>query len=700
MKLFSSFKLISTFSLAVFLFLFISIISIPTSIIHASSSSTINARVNVFVLCPFKNNINSSSAVYIIPQPIDLIYSAETLQNCIVNLTGNIIIANNTNTMVYKKGIFFNNLNNIVQFKNLVLNSSGFKSGLYTALMQTNSSGLQNSSTTSFIVLTPANIIISNIEVSPQETARYSSITLIETVKNNGALSSSNMIALIKVTGPSSFSTIDTYAIPPLAGGASENISLALKGLTQYQGKYILNENISYYSSSYYNGRNYTYGPYISNNANTIYSVYIPYYQSSSGASGVSPIQEYPPPTPTIPTVSGYSILNFLTYPFMLALPAGSGIIKQIGLANPTNSTIVVNIRANQTKNVSVDLSSNIVIIPPHKSIYINALFNVSSNTAGELINIPLNFSISSNNKTYYSNGYTMLSVTAPTHLVNFTSGGDIVNSSKYYISINLNNPTNKTLKNITVSYPIPAIALNKTTNITLSGGVHIVNSSNNNYLLEWYVPELQPNSRSVLSGEISNISNFQYLGSIQPSIYVASQSAPLVKLLGVVAPPIYVNSSAFITATLLYSGVGRNNITLSLTGPIGINISQPITINAYPNEIIKERFNISPIGVAGTRYFVLHIRGSGINANYTIPLIVTNFYSSVQPTNAQIFSFIIFPIAYIIIFSIIIILLAYYSIKFSRKARYKPKRLNELKNIKESIEASQKPKSNKRKGE
>ncbi|MGC8648859.1 MAG: hypothetical protein ACP5UN_01400 [Candidatus Micrarchaeia archaeon] len=648
--------------------------------------STVAAKVNV--ACPFKNIINSKSYIYIIPQSINLSYSAVALENCSTNLIGNIIIENTTN-IVYQKAIKFNNVNLTKQSNILTINSDNFNVALYSAIIETNSSAASNSSRTSFIVFAPANIIIKDVEVSPAIIGRYSNLVLIETIVNNGPLASSNMLATIKITGPSGFSETIMQPIQSLASGSSEALSLVMHGLTNFKGNYNLTENISYYSNYYYNNTNYFYGPYISNNANTTYSVYIPYYQSTSSISGLPPSQQYPPPTPTIPKVSGTSLLNFLIYPFMINLPSGSSVLKQIGLNNPTNNNITVNIRAAQIQNISIGFSSNVVIIPPHKSIYINTLFSSEANTMQELINIPLNFTINSNNKTYYSNAYTTLSIAPQNNKINFISTGDLVNSSNFYISIDLNNPTNKTIKNITISYPLPTAALSKNTSITLSGGTHLINISNNSYVLSWYVPALQPNSKSLISGEILNISNAQYLDLVQPSFYTISQNKSMVNLLGVYAPTIYVNSSAKAIVTLLYTGAFKNNITLTLTGPLGINISHPATISVYPNEVIKKEFYISPIETAGIRNFILHISGAGISQNYTIPLIIMNYPTPTTETTEELINMLAFPIAFIIIFSAIILGVAHYSIKKAKEARYNAKRLNELKNIKNLIENS-----------
>jgi hypothetical protein len=664
--------------------MFILLVISLSAFIYTSSTGTITAEVNV--ACPFKNIISSWKYIYIIPESINLSYSAVALEKCTTNLIENIIIKNTTN-IVYQKAINFNNVNLTEQSNILIINSNNFNPGLYSAIIETNSLAASNSSRTSFITLTPANVTIKNIEVTPTIIGRYSNLVLVEMVVNSGALASSNMIATIKITGPNGFSDTIIKQIQPLAAGGSENLSLVMQGLTNYKGDYNLAENISYYSNYYYNNTNYTYGPYISNNANTTYSVYIPYYQSISGVSGLPPSQQYPPPLPTIPKVSGVGLLNFLIYPFMINLPADSSVIKQIGLNNPTNNNITVSIKAAQVQNVSISFSSNVIIIPPHKSIYINTLFSSETNTMQGVINIPLNFTINSNNKTYYSNAYTMLSIVPQNNKINFISTGDIVNSSNFYISIDLNNPTNKTLKNITVSYPLPISALNKNTNITLSGGTHIINISNNNYILKWYIPSLQPNSRSLLSGEILNVSNAQYLDLIQPSFYIISQNKSIIKLLSASAPSIYVNSSAQVVVTLLYTGASKNNITLTLTGPLGITISPPVTINVYPNEVIKKEFDISPIETAGIIDFILHTSGTGISQNYTIPLIIMNYPTPIIETPNELVNTLVFPITFIVIFSAIILWLTHYSIKKAKRARYNPKRLKELENIKNIIE-------------
>ena len=77
--------------------------------------------------------------------------------------------------------------------------------GTYLAQLYFSTSNYQNSGSTSFYILPPADLLLTNLTVAPINVTQGSGISLVQDVSNIGGLSSTNTTLNMDISGPNNF---------------------------------------------------------------------------------------------------------------------------------------------------------------------------------------------------------------------------------------------------------------------------------------------------------------------------------------------------------------------------------------------------------------------------------------------------------------------------------------------------------------
>ena len=97
-----------------------------------------------------------------------------------------------------------------------------------------------------------------------------------------------------------------------------------------------------------------------------------------------------------------------------------------------------------------------------------------------------------------------------------------------------------------------------------------------------------------------------------------------LIRIVNFSLPSLYTNSTAKVSADVLYTGTGPQTVSFYLTAPPGITVSNASQYtDALPNMLISKSFYITTNKNTGTVILTLYIDTKGSNLTYSLPLIV-----------------------------------------------------------------------------
>ncbi len=598
---------------------------ITMTLANAANSSQKIITGSVTVPCPFHLSIAPSSPVYVAPTQIKLDYSAYSLMNCTTYLAqGNVIVTNSISGYVYNStrlslvGIDTVPQNGVVAFP-----SNAQMAGTDNGLISLASSTDHNTSSTQFLVVTPANLTMSRFSASPNPAQPGAAMTFTSNIVNNGGLTASNVVVHIRITGPNSFSYMAASPVLSLSPGQYEIATIMLTGVSGAPGTYTALENASFNSSYIFNSVTYTSPNLYSNNFTIQYSVRQkspPPPPPSSG--GVPPGVTPPPPA----SVGGVSLAQF---PIYMNLFPGNVSLQYIGVANNRSYSQWVNFSpVQQPAFDSIVLSSNSILVAPFSTSYVTMATTISRDAAPGSYLESLNMTVSapgqsSNTMLFYKVNVQQVP-TAPA----LKSTVVLLNNSRNaLISYTAINPTNSTYTNLLVTTAIPAIALSSTGTIEQIGSIPRSILLNSTYYLEWEINEMAPHSsESSISAYIQNVSRTSYV--ISPVTSFAQAPAPplqsIFRLLVLNATPVTVNGTSLIKIEALYTGSSPTNITFNLAPPKEIIVNRTFaSLRVQPNQQFGEYFSAGPISTAGTRFLTLYVNVSQQTLTYSIPIVV-----------------------------------------------------------------------------
>lgn len=589
--------------------IFLSLILFFTIISLSFSSNIISADVKV--ICPF--NISAQTLpLYIYGSNIVVNYSISSLDRCSVgNVYGYITIYNhiNQNTQ-YKRNISIPNIGSSYN-SILTINSSNISSGYNNVYLYFNNSNTYNSTTRSFLLDAPANIIIKNISfISSPELG--SQLNFNVSLMNVGDLSSNSIIMNVSISGP--YNSIQRYIKPKIAPNESESITFFEPASASYKnGTYTLNISIEYNTSGY------------SNIKNTIKNKLISYTILQNGVQSHGSTNKIvqnlssgliiPTPALIIPTV-----------PLYISVLHGAQSISDISFANPLNYSEILNLSVPSNFNKIIKLSSNNLYLGNGQSVYVQMC--VSSNVSVGTYIIPFNIS------THVQNGpissrYEFITLYIYNKSINSPSIStqiQVNNNTKNFSSIiYVNAPENTTLNNITLLTKLPLSITNNLSEINAYGAPNKITESNGFYDISWNISSIQKGQNVILYYNVKNSKNQYAIQQFQNTFtqLTKSNNTNNLKIIKINIPTFYANSSSYINITSIYTGANIMNATFILSSYSNEYITNPIqSVELYPNKVFNNVFHIVNNNTIGTILFNLFVKNGNQESNYSIPVV------------------------------------------------------------------------------
>ncbi len=589
--------------------IFLSLILFFTITSLSFSSNIISADVKV--ICPF--NISAQMLpLYIYGSNVVVNYSISSLDSCSVgNVYGYITIYNHTNQNTqYKRNISIPNIGSSYN-SILTINSSNISSGYNNVYLYFNNSNTYNSTTRSFLLDAPANIVIKNISfISSPELG--SQLNFNVSLMNVGDLSSNSIIMNVSISGP--YNSIQRYIEPKIAPNESESITLFEPASASYKnGTYTLNISIEYNTSGY------------SNIKNTIKNKLIQYTILQNGAQSHGSTNKIvqnlssglitPTPALIIPTV-----------PLYISVLHGAQSISDISFANPLNYSEILNLSVPSNFNKIIKLSSNNLYLGNGQSVYVQ--MRVSSNVSVGTYIIPLNIS------THVQNGpissrYEFITLYIYNKSINSPSIStqiQVNNNTKNFSSIiYVNAPENTTLNNITLLTKLPLSITNNLSEINAYGAPNKINESNGFYDISWNIGSIQKGQNVILYYNVKNPKNQYAIQQFQNTFtqLTKSNNTNNLKIIKINIPTVYANSSSYINITSIYTGANIMNATFILSSYSNEYITNPIqSVELYPNKVFNNVFHIVNNNTIGTILFNLFVKSGNQESNYSIPVV------------------------------------------------------------------------------
>lgn len=648
-----------------------------------ASTSQQSITGTLTVPCVFSVNTISANAIYIQPQNVVISYTLNALVSCTTSLSGNIQVYNSINNIVfYTQSLTATNQGQNPTTNTLTINSLIFTPGSYNAKVYFSGGGVSNFSTAQFQVVTNANIVVSNLVISPNPATAGSILSVTQNTLNDGGAASSNTVIHLTVTGPNGFSSGLTQSIASLASGQSETTYISAPSFTPSPGIYTMIANVSYDTS--------TGALAYSNNVIVTYTVTPS--TSTGGGSGTSGgiVQGNLP----IPTTSIAQVL-FPVMPLFTTVIQGNTTLSQLGVTNNGTSYVWVNFTPQQLPFGYLSVSSSSLYIPPRQTTYIEISFKSGSRDPIGTYILPINVSVAvpgskpALGSTYLALRIRNITESSPIPL----RSTSLQNKSKDIFSqVQVYNPSNITIFDAIISTILPKIIAPDISKFLLSGAVNNITVTNGEYVLTWRIPVLQPHASTFLYYSVRNVSNPQVFIEPITTLTVPSAAQAPLRVFDMKIPTFYVNQPNQISITTLYIGSNVTNVTFDLSAPSSVSVLNPYqAYEAYPNGVISPKFNISGIPNPGTYLLQLSITGIK-NQSFTIPIIVLGQQPPPQviQQNTGIPSIYLYGALALIVLAVIVILIRRRGGIGINRVEYRPDRAQKLIRIREQMKRSE----------
>ncbi len=566
----------------------------------SSSSSTTIAPPS----CGIGLNISSGSPYYVEPQKIAIFYTTKKLGSCnIVSAQGTLTLSGATTGVVYSSTVInFTNVQSNPITSVIYLNSSGAENGGNLAVFVINSGSISNITSTNFYVLQPANITIANIQAIPNLTQVGEPISIRSNIFNNALYDAKNATVNIKIIAPNS----TVYRLKQYVGRipAFQNATFVLNpgisGVPESIGKYIVLENISYYS--------------IFSTANAVYSSSVLYSNTSTvtytshinNNAGYTPSLGYP----SEPASVGSALIS--AFPYYTDLLSGKTYsnLDDFIITDSGNFPIIVNLTVPSLPFGNLTLSSKSLTILPSQNATVQMIFKPNSGAIGTYV-IPINITSASLSNFTRSQLYTIVNLDNKSTSLQVLGDISLFNGNKNAnVTIDISNPTNVTNYDTALSTKLGTSVSTSKNSITLYGTGANLSISNNTYYMHWLIGQLNANATSEVVYRINNLSQTKSI--LLPSTLLTSTTQAnftSLIILSIKKPTVvYPNTTTNITISAIY--VGTNITTLNITllpPPTGATILNSHTrFRVVPNSPVVATFIINTGSFIGNETFKL----------------------------------------------------------------------------------------------
>ncbi len=602
--------------------IYVSIVfAIATALCQVSfaSSNIANVSTSVHVPCVFGMSLSPTNPIFVLTAGAQVDYSIESLVECSISqLSGNFVLANSvSNIAYYTTNTVFNGISQTPTNGVFSIPSNSLQLGDGKATLTLNSLEYSNFTQLNYQVVTAANVFIASASVSPTNPSIGATLSAVTNVTNDGSLAATNMILNIMITGPGSFTYSTNVVLSSLSPSQTENTDFSINGATPYSGTYSLMENVSYQTIFTQNSVTYTLNE-ISSNTTLTYTV-----PSTGGGGGGGA-----PKAPLTPT--SISLLSFTEMPLQTTVLAGNSTAVNLGLHNSGAVQLWVNITLPTFRFGSLNISASSILLQPGQTQYVQLLLTGASNfTPSVSYVLPINFSVAAvGSAPSYGQFYTAFKLTSlqpPSKLLLQSSTYTFSSTKSVLTQLSVYNPTNKTVYDAVVSTQLPTTVVQQNLTLTLTGESHNVTLLDNQYVLQWKIPQLQPHGTTTLTYSISNVvSSSYFLQPITTLSTISPQPISTLRVFDIKVPTFYVGKSSNITVSAIYTGTNETNITLNLQPPAGIFVKGQVQrTTVYPNTAFTTVFQISPIDMSGTSVFQLFVSSPSVNQSYVLPAVV-----------------------------------------------------------------------------
>lgn len=584
----------------------------PIAMITSNGPGPTNATNNNQPSCLLGLNISSASPYYVAPQKIAIYYTVKRIGTCpIPSATGTLSLSSAVTGVVYSSiPINISSIPGIPITMVAYANSSGAPRGDNLAVMLLSAGTFSNLSSTSYYILQPANISISNLRVGTNNsTAAGGPLSITSTFLNGAFFAADNATLNLKIIAPN----LSIYKIQDYLGriSAFQNSTITVNpgaaAIPQTPGRYIMLENISFYSDYYATGAVYSSNTLYSNTASTSYSV------SFNKNQGYNATTYQLPPNRIGPLI-------IKSFPLYTDLIAGSTPysrnLNNLVVFNPGNYPITINLTASNLSLGRLALSTTSLLLPQNQNGTVQLQFIPYPNTvsAGTYL-IPLNISVSANNITTEAQTGLILNIYNRFSFPQVLSDIRLLNgSSNAAVQLSIFSPANSTSYDLILSSVLNSSITNSKSNIALRGRSASPAYSNNTYKLSWSASRLLSNNTVQVGYNISNVTQPRYL--LFPATFLSStkqSNLTALTVFGVKKPEvIYTNSTVNITVIVVYSGTNATTLSISLIPPAGANVLNPQqTFKATPNSAIDAKFTIQTEQYPGNEVFRLITPGA-----------------------------------------------------------------------------------------
>jgi len=661
------------------------VLSIVASLsMGAGASASFTANVSVF--CPYNVVVNLLPN-YPITGNVASSFSVQSLSSeCTSPPTSGFItiINNNNDKIAFQNSITVNEINSVLTNYDFQFPTSNLTNTIYNAKVNLTSTSYTNSSSPTFAALNPPRLVISNFSVSPSSPSKGSAVSFFADISNEGQYATANIPFNLTVSGPAAGGL--NVVLPALSPFQEENVIIQLSGLTGQSGTY----SATAAANTLFNG-------IVIRAVNQSASYTVP---GGGGGGGGGSSNSTPTGPPAGPSIVQMPQLTVVSAPLFTSLVAGTSAIYSMSFQSSSTSPelIAFNIGAISFQGATfapavsesavpkafakpadasgnpappyvlapvagsrptvlasaspysglVTLSTKSLVLGPGQSSTINLFFNAPANATPGTYVIALNVSVTAANRTtsqlqYVTFNIFSSSTTNPSILNQVTLTNNTHTASGV---IKITSPYNTTTSNFTLQTLLPIGVAFNASQIIAYGAPSTITVKGGYYVITWNIGYLPVGQQIYAYYSINNPQNQQLLQRVH-NVFVAPQAVSpqnLLKVLNINIPTYYTNYTNNIAVTALYTGTTQTQVTFTLNGPPGIQISDSSQIIlANPNQLLAATFKVTSSMTPGTNLLSLTITQGNSTLTYSIPVVVlpqqAPSTTSVQPIHGAAFN-------------------------------------------------------------
>ncbi len=560
---------------------------------------------NVTVSCIFSLSLNTL-AVYPKGSDISANYSIKTLSDCnIASMPGNFILYKSNNvTPVFTEQLTVSAAPALKRY-NISIPTNSLALGRYTAVLSFNDTITSNTSTSTFYLLAPPNVILKNFSASSRSLSQGAPISLYLLLNNSGAYAASNIIAHISISGPKNY-TLNSTPSSLAAFPANETLTLQETNITTVPGTYSATAYATYEVAGSFNELK-------TNALNLTYNVIARPTTAPSPPHIVVPITKIP-----------FVLLS--SAPVYVEATSNSSVVADFSIGNSGNYTENITLSVPEYFESFAKLSTSSIIIKPATNITVGVLLDSDNLTPGTYV-IPVNITGMIDNKFAYATEYVTYTVSSEVKgKPLMQTQVDILNNTNTgYVVIGLSTPQNVSLSNITLVTQIPMGIVPNSSRVSAYGIPNNITEGDGYYNIAWHVAYIGPDQTIYAYVKLNRPKNQDLFTAIKSSIFTPSTtSTSIFRMLDMEVPTFYADSNGTIKIEALYTGTSAQQVDFTLLGqPSTIIYNASQRVNASPNQVIDISFPQRVSNSTGTLIEELYVNTPGANLTYSIPVLV-----------------------------------------------------------------------------